>query len=214
MPQLSFGPFDLDLRAGELRQGDEEISMEPRVFALLCCLVENAGRVMQREELSERIWPDAHVTDASLTQAVASLREALGDDPRAPRYVATLPKRGYKFVGNVVRYPLAGIACHIVYGAQEFVLAAGENIIGRSRSAAVRIASDRVSRHHARIIVSAAGATIEDLGSRNGTWLADQRVEKLRDLHDGDQIVIGDIVLWFRISKAEGSGATLPESTP
>jgi DNA-binding winged helix-turn-helix (wHTH) protein len=167
-----FGPFDLDLLSGELRKGSDEVSLEPRVFALLCYLVENAGRVIKREELSEKIWPDTHVSDASLTQAIASLRDALEDEVREPRYVATLPRRGYKFVGKVARdQPAGGSACHIFYGVQDFILAAGENIIGRAGDAAVRIKSDQVSRHHARIMVSTAGATIEDLGSRNGTWV-------------------------------------------
>src|SRR6266511_6246962 len=144
----AFGPFRLDLSSGELRKEADEISLEPRVFALLTYLVENHGRLITREELLEKIWPDAHVSDASLSQAVASLRDALDDDPRKPRYVATVPRRGYKFVGEVsetARNP-RGTAHHVLYGLQDFILAPGENIIGRAGDAAVRVRSDDVSR--------------------------------------------------------------------
>src|ERR1700736_3390650 len=151
----AFGPFRLDLASGELRKAKEEVSQEPRVFALLAYLTENAGRVIPRDELLEKLWPDTHVTDASLSQAVAALREALGDDVHEPLYLVTLPKRGYKFVAKVLedRGATAG-AYHILYGLQDFILAPGENVIGRSGDAAVRIRSDDVSRHHARVIIA------------------------------------------------------------
>src|SRR5712691_4113973 len=66
---------------------------EPRVFGLLAYLVENSGRVIAREELLEKLWPDTNVTDASLSQAVASLRDALDDDVRTPKYLASSAER-------------------------------------------------------------------------------------------------------------------------
>ncbi len=211
MKTYSFGPFHLDLRSGELRNGAEEISLEPRVFSLLAYLVENRGRLMTREELIEKLWPDTHVSDASLSQAIASLRDALEDDVREPRYVVTLPRRGYKFVGKVSEdRTLSGSACHILYGLQDFILASGENIIGRGGDAAVRIRSDQVSRHHARIVVSRNGATIEDLGSRNGTLVRGERIDRPCDLRDGDEILIGGVALLFRVSRATRTTATAP----
>ena len=211
MKSYSFGPLRLDLNTGELRDGANEIPLEPRVFALLVYLVENAGRVIPREELLEAIWPETHVTDDSLSKAVASLRDALRDDVREPRYLLTLPRRGYKFVATVSedRTP-AGCAYHILYGLQDFILAPGENIIGRSGDAAVRIRSDDVSRHHARVIISPNGARIEDLGSRNGTIVGGERIEHPRDLNDGDEIIIGGAKLLFQISRATRSTATAP----
>ena len=211
MKSYAFGPFCLDLNAGELRKEAEEIALEPRVFALLAYLAENSGRVIPREELLEKIWPDTHVTDASLSQAVAALREALDDDVREPLYLVTLPRRGYKFVAEVSEHrpQLAG-AYHLIYGLQDFILAGGENVIGRSGDAAVRIRSDDVSRHHARVIISPDHARIEDLGSRNGTIVNGQRIDQPRELNDGDEIVIGGAKLVFQISRATRSTATAP----
>ena len=207
----AFGSFRLDLSSGELRREAEEIAIEPRVFALLAYLVENSGRVITREELIEKLWPDTHVTDASLSQAVASLRSALDDNAQTPKYLATLPRRGYKFVAKVSedRTP-TGCAYHLLYGLQDFVLAPGENIIGRSGDAAVRIRSDDVSRHHARVVISSTGARIEDLGSRNGTIVSGERIQRPRDLNDGDEIVVGGAKLLFQVSRATRSTATAP----
>jgi DNA-binding winged helix-turn-helix (wHTH) protein len=207
----AFGSFRLDLSSGELRREAEEIAIEPRVFTLLAYLVENSGRVITREELLDKLWPDTHVTDASLSQAVASLRAALHDDVQTPKYLATLPRRGYKFVAKVSEERTAtGCAYHLLYGLQDFVLAPGENIIGRSGDAAVRIRSDDVSRHHARVIISSTGARIEDLGSRNGTIVGGERIQRPRDLNDGDQIIVGGAKLLFQISRATRSTATAP----
>jgi DNA-binding winged helix-turn-helix (wHTH) protein len=209
--RYAFGDFRLDLDSGELRRNEGEIALEPRVFALLTYLVENGGRVISREELLEKLWPDTHVTDASLTQAVASLREALADDVREPLYLMTLPRRGYKFVAKVAqdRNP-SGSGYHILYGLQDFILAAGENVIGRAGDAAVRIRSDDVSRHHARVTISPHGARIEDLGSRNGTIVGGERIDRPRDLIDGDEIIVGGAKLLFQISRATRSTATTP----
>jgi DNA-binding winged helix-turn-helix (wHTH) protein len=206
---FAFGPFELDLRAGELRGEAGNIALEPKVFALVVYLIQRRGELVTREELLEALWRDTNVSDASVTQAVASLRDALGDDARNPRYIATMQRRGYKFVADVIEGGAAKAAYHIVYGLKDFILAPGENIIGRGGDAAVRIASERASRHHARILVSASGAIIEDLGSTNGTIVGGERLDGRRPLQDGDEIVIGDIKLTFHIARPSGTTATV-----
>ncbi len=212
-----FGPFRLDLHGGELLRNKTAVALEPKVIALLSYLVANHGRLISRRELLDSIWPDAHVTDASLSQAMAALREALDDEPRDPRYIATVPRRGYKFIAEVVEEKVPRAAkdavYHLIYGLQDFILAPGENIIGRAGDAAVRIRSDEVSRHHARIVVSSSGVTIEDLGSMNGTLVRGERIERPCDLRDGDEIVIGGLPLSFQISRATRSTATAPKKT-
>lgn len=212
MQTYAFGAFRLDLTRGELRENDREVSLEPRVFALLTYFVENAGRLLSRVELMEKLWPETHVTDASLSQAVAALRTALHDEAQTPRYIDTLPKRGYKFIAEVRADTPPGASYHIVYGLQDFVLAQGENIIGRAGDAAVRIRSDDVSRHHAKVTILSSGARIEDLGSRNGTIVCGERLERPRDLRDGDEIVLGDIKITFHVSQGTLSSATVPRT--
>lgn len=109
---LRFGPFRWDaVNRLVLREGSE-IPLPPRVMAVLECLIERPGQVISRQELIDRVWRDAFVTDTSLAEAVSFLRQALGDDPQNPRYVQTLHRRGYRFVASVEPdaepLPLAG----------------------------------------------------------------------------------------------------------
>jgi len=212
----TFDRFRLDLRGGELLRDNLGVALEPKVFALLSYLVTQRGRLVGRRELLDAIWPDAHVTDASLSQAVASLRTALGDDPRNPRYIDTLPRRGYKFIAEVKEESetIAGeLSYHVVFGLQDFVLGPGEHVIGRAHDAAVRINSGEVSRHHARIVISRTGVTIEDLGSMNGTVVSGERLVDRHELREGDEIRLGTIVLTFHTSGGSKSSVTTPLGT-
>ena len=96
-----FGPFHLDLRRRQLLRGDEVVALTPKAFDLLQVLVIHADRVVEKDELMRRIWPDSYVGEDSLTQNVAVLRKVLGDASDSPRYIATIHKHGYRFVAAV-----------------------------------------------------------------------------------------------------------------
>lgn len=208
---LLFGPFRLDLDAAELTRGARPVRLEPKAFDLLAYMVENPGRLLRREELLDAIWPGAHVTESSLSRAVSLIRAALGDDQP---YIETVSRRGYKFVAAVSRDGGgAAVVCRVAYGLQEFVLAAGENLIGRSPDAAVPIRSPEVSRRHARIVISERGVLIEDLGSRNGTRVRGEPVSGPVPLRDGDEIHLGTVLLRFRAITPGASSMTLPSGS-
>src|ERR1044071_1141899 len=82
-------------------KGTESGDLPPRAFDLLVYLIENRGRVVEKQELFDRVWREAFVTDNALTRAVKDIRRAIGDDAGSPRYIETLPKRGYRFVAEV-----------------------------------------------------------------------------------------------------------------
>jgi len=100
---LRFGVFDVDLRAGELRKNGKLIRLQGQPFQVLVALLENAGRVVTRDDLRQRIWPaDTFVDfDHSLNTAVNKIRESLGDSASSPRFVETLARRGYRFIAPV-----------------------------------------------------------------------------------------------------------------
>jgi len=108
-PSFSFGPYEADLPSGELRKGGTRIKIQDLPLRLLSVLAENQGRVVTREELQKRLWPEDTFVDFEdgLNTGVKKLREALGDDPEKPRYVETVPRRGYRFIAEVkqVRTP-------------------------------------------------------------------------------------------------------------
>ncbi len=97
---LRFSSFEVDLRAGELRKHGARIKLQDQPFQILALLLENPGEVVTREQLRDRLWPaDTFVDfDHSLNSAVKKLRQALNDDPDVPRFIETLPRRGYRFI--------------------------------------------------------------------------------------------------------------------
>ena len=98
---LRFGVFEVDLRSGELRKSGVRIKLQDQPFRLLRILLDHPGELVTREELQRQIWPsDTFVDfDHGLNAAVKRVREALGDTAETPRYIETLPKRGYRFIG-------------------------------------------------------------------------------------------------------------------
>ena len=99
---IRFGTFEVDLRAGELRKQGVKIKLQEQPFQILAMLLANLGQVVTREELRSKLWPaDTFVDfDHSLNKAINKLREALGDSAENPRFVETLPRRGYRFLGS------------------------------------------------------------------------------------------------------------------
>ena len=101
--RIAFGPFDIDVKAGELRRDGTVIPLQDLPFRLLTALVERPGEVVSRTELTERLWGSETFVDATagLNTAVAKLRDALGDNADQPLYIETIPKRGYRFVATI-----------------------------------------------------------------------------------------------------------------
>ena len=95
-----FGPFEVHPGSGELLKHGRRVKLQDQPFRLLVVLLENAGQVVTREQIQSRIWEENTFVDfdASLRVAVRKLREALGDDAENPRYIETVPKRGYRFL--------------------------------------------------------------------------------------------------------------------
>ena len=105
--QYCFGAFTLDLEGGLLRRDGEEVPLRPKSFEVLAYLVERHGRLINREELMQAIWPDVAVTDESVTKCIADIRKALDDDSQ--QLVRTVARRGYLFTAvitaQVVGFP-------------------------------------------------------------------------------------------------------------
>src|ERR671911_1132706 len=100
--RLRFGAFELDVRSRELRKDGVCIRLQEQPFEILRLMLERPGDVVTRDELRQRLWPDGTFVDFehSLNAAVKRLRSALGDDADNPRYVETIPRRGYRFVAG------------------------------------------------------------------------------------------------------------------
>jgi DNA-binding winged helix-turn-helix (wHTH) protein/TolB-like protein/Tfp pilus assembly protein PilF len=96
-----FGPFRLIPAERQLFRDEQLVSLKPKSFDLLVVLVENKGRLIEKEELMRRIWPESFVEEANLSVNVSALRRALGEGPEDHQYVETVPRHGYRFVAEV-----------------------------------------------------------------------------------------------------------------
>src|SRR2546426_7501015 len=104
-PTIQFGTFEIDLRSGELRKAGIRVKLQEQPFKVLTALLERPGEVVSREELRQRIWPDATFGDGdhAVNVAVTKLRTALGDSAELPHVIETLHRRGYRLIANVAR---------------------------------------------------------------------------------------------------------------
>jgi len=212
--------FDGDTRE-VVREGRVR-PVSPKAFALLELLIERRPGAVSRDDIHARLWPDVHVSDANLGNLVVELRTALGDDARKPRLIRTVPRFGYAFKADArpdrgrvetgERAPRFAYRLH--WGRREISLDPGENLIGRDRDAVVWVDDESVSRRHARITVADDGAIIEDLGSKNGTYVGDRRIRDTVELSDRDVVRIGPATLKLRIFKRTGSTLSTVKERP
>ncbi len=210
-----FAEFVFDSGTRELRGRGGPCPLSPKAFACLGALLERRPQAVPRAQLQDRLWPKTFVADTSLRRVIAEIRAALGDDERRPRFVRTVRGFGYAFCGVAEEEGSAGpppaaeaAACRLEWGKREIPLREGENILGRTDDAVAWIDSPRVSRRHARIIVSDGSATIEDLGSKNGTSVSGRRIDRPTPLEGGDQVELGPVLMTFRAFHSTGSTET------
>ena len=215
-----FGEFVLDVDLRQLRGPSGELHLSPKAFDLLVLLVTSRSRVLSKIELQEQLWPGTFVIETNLANLIAEIREALNDDARNPRFIRTAHRVGYAFCGTVADEPDTSRSatavmnfCWLLKDGHRIPLRAGENILGRDLEGTIDIDSGSVSRRHARICVREHDATIQDLESKNGTFLRGQRVSATPvPLSDGDEVRIGSVSLRFRRRSRSDSTMTLAET--
>src|SRR5438477_8846060 len=96
-----FGEFTLDGDQKVLLRNDSPLPLAPKVFDTLLILLDNRGRIVQKEELMKHLWPNSFVEESNLTFNIQQLRKALGDNAREPRFIETVARRGYRFIAEV-----------------------------------------------------------------------------------------------------------------
>ena len=211
-----FDDFTVDSDTRRLLRSGDELHLSPKAFELLTVLIANRARAMSKGDLLQQLWPDTFVQETNLAGLVAELRRVLGDSPDPPKYVRTVHRFGYWFIGEVqddrseAEDATPQVRYWLVWDTRQIALNPGENILGRARDASIWIDAAGVSRHHARIRVEGADATLEDLGSKNGTYVRGRQITSPSALADGDQIRLGSVVITFRIPPPAGSTETRP----
>ena len=196
-----FADCVLDTGKRELLRGGTPVDLTPKAFALLQSLAESHPAAVSKTDLYELLWPGLFVETGNLHTLVAEIRSAVGDDGR--QIIRTVHRFGYALAAEVFTDEVA--AAVLVIGERQLPLRDGETIIGRDF-----IGAPDISRRHARISVKGQSVSIEDLGSKNGTWVGGRRIESAK-LNDGDEIILGRTRAVLRLVRND---ATVTASPP
>jgi len=200
--QISFGGLILDTDTRQLQRNGADVHLSPKALDLLGLLVAERPRALSKSELLDKLWPDTHVTENNLASLIVEIRQAIGDDARTPRFVRTVQRFGYAFKGEAGPAASRTLAegrtdCWLVVGTRRIALTTGENVLGREGDGIIALGSETVSRRHARIVIDDARATLEDLGSKNGTRLKGHLIDGAEPLANGDETGLGAVVITF-----------------
>lgn len=213
---VRFADCRLDLSARRLFRAGVEVHLSPKAFSLLQALVDGRPTALAKSALLERVWPGVFVSEASLARVINEIRTGVGDEATDARIVRTIHGYGYAFVGDAIedtfdapaapedRRPVGWLSS----GAKEFALWEGEQIAGRDPTADLWLESPKVSRQHARISVRGPSALVEDLGSKNGTYVRGERIHAATAVSPGDTVRIGPFTLVFSLASAFGPTET------
>lgn len=169
----------LDTDTRTLFRDGQPIAITPKAFTLLETLGGHYPTAVSKETLYETLWPGVFVEEGNLHTLIAEVRSAIGDTDHS--LIVTKHRFGYA----IANLQTETIAAHLVIGSLHLPLRIGETLLGRDV-----IGTPDVSRRHARIIIDAGEATIEDLGSKNGTWLDGERVTSAT-VRDGAELILG-----------------------
>lgn len=212
--RVRFAEYSLDTEARQLFQGAREVHLSPKAFELLKLLVDNRPRAISKKELLDKIWPDVFVSDASLARSVSEIRDAIGEHSRTDGFLQTVHGFGYRFASAGVTEtqnnapPADGPVCWLIGRNLEFRVLDGEHVVGREPGVSIWLDSPKVSRNHARVTVHGRDASIEDLASKNGTFVGGVRISQATRLNPGDEIQIGPIRLQFKVVEGPGNTET------
>jgi DNA-binding winged helix-turn-helix (wHTH) protein len=216
--QIRFGDCVIDSDTRELLLRGSAVHVSPKAFQFLELLLESRPRALSKGEIHEKLWPGTFVSDGTLTSLLAEVRSAIEDEAHEPRFVRTVQRFGYAFSGAAeeVRAPRRKSAPRVAYrlfwGPREIALEEGETILGRDPDATAFIDHTSVSRHHARIVIAGDRVTVEDLQSKNGTFLGGKKLDAPAPLADGGELKLGSVSLKFRVFPLTGSTATADDS--
>lgn len=184
-----FGEFTFDDGSHLLLRGRIEQHLSPKARQLLHLLLLNRSRAVSRKELYDALWPATFVCETNLSSVISELRRALDDT--SGRFIRTVHGFGYSFAGEVsLAQPRPVAAAMMICDDERHPLYDGENSVGRALDCSIVLTDPTVSRHHAVIFISHDEITVQDLRSKNGTYVGDQRITRAV-VRDHEPILFG-----------------------
>jgi DNA-binding winged helix-turn-helix (wHTH) protein len=201
--RLKFGDCSFDMGTRGLLRSGRPVPLSDRASALLRVLLRQSPQPATNEELASALWPETASPDGRIAGLILELRGAIERAGEAEMLQRTSAPDGYAIAASVAEdrrpvVPGLGYRYCLFWDDREIPLEKGENVIGRDRETHLQIDERDVSRRHALVVIEGDHATLQDLGSSNGTFCNDRRVEKPVTLSDGDRIAVGPVHLVYR----------------
>lgn len=212
MPRFRFDQFCLDSEQKALLRGGEPVRLTPRAFRLLETLIRQRPKAMSKRDLLDSVWSGSFVEEANLKTLVLEIRTAIEARGGRPDVIRTVFGFGYAFAANVEEEVPGDsrAAVTVCWNDRRVLLPEGQHLIGRRGDCAVSIDAPSVSRVHARLDVTRDVMRIEDLRSKNGTFVAGRRVEEPTELFDRGEVKIGEVIVAItRITARDASTLTV-----
>jgi DNA-binding winged helix-turn-helix (wHTH) protein len=204
-----FGDVQVDTAARQATRAGAPAHLTKKAFDLLVLLIEQRPDVVSKEDIHARLWPDTFVSESSVQALISEIRQALEGGARG--IVRTVHGVGYAFASNVTEVARdtrsRAARAWLLADTWRVPLHDGDNVLGRGSDDVIAIDAPGISRRHARISIGEE-VTIEDLGSKNGTWLRDHRLTASALLTDGDHVRLGSVLFTFRLARAMESTDT------
>jgi DNA-binding winged helix-turn-helix (wHTH) protein len=215
--KYTFGSVRVDADARSVSSDAGPLRLTRKAFDLLILLLESRPNAVSKAQISDRLWPSVFVTESSLQTLVREIRQVI-DEPGSERsWIRTVYGVGYGFDGSVVLsgepadpLPTTRPTAWLIGESTRVGLFTGENILGRGDDV-IDIDLPTISRRHACIVINDGTTTLEDLGSKNGTWVGEERVTGPRTLCDGNVVGLGSVRFTFCLAKPPASTASLDE---
>jgi DNA-binding winged helix-turn-helix (wHTH) protein len=210
---LTFHDLSFNAATRQVARRGEEIKLTRKAFDLLSMLIERRPEAVSKEDIHARLWPDTFVAEITLHSLVSEIRRAIGDDTTKPTFIRTVHGFGYAFIcqadesGRAPEPERRRVRGWLIWNTERVQVFDGENLFGRGDVDVVELPSSTVSRRHARISFEQE-PWIEDLGSKNGTFVGDKQITTRVRLTDGDRVRLGSFLLTFRLAQPPDATAT------
>ncbi|HEY1308888.1 MAG TPA: winged helix-turn-helix domain-containing protein [Vicinamibacterales bacterium] len=213
---LDFRDLSFDAAIRQVSRGGREVKLTRKAFDLLALLIEHRPKAVSKDDIHSRLWPDTFVAEITLHSLVSEIRRSIGDHSGEPQFIRTVHGFGYAFIapgGERIEAPSRGqrrVRGWLIRDTERLHVFDGENLFGRGDAEVIELPSTTVSRRHARINVD-EDVWLEDLGSKNGTFIGDRQVTGRVRLSDGDRVRFGSLLMTFRVVRS--ADATQTQST-
>jgi len=210
---LTFQGLSFDAASRVVSKDGRELRLTRKAFDLLAFLIERRPNAVSKDDIHTRLWPETFVAEITLHSLISEIRRAIGDDSGDPQFIRTVHGFGYAFIAAGAAAAHSGprrVRGWLIRDTERLQVFDGENLFGRGDADVIELPSTTVSRRHARICVD-HDAWLEDLGSKNGTFIGERQITEPVRLSDGDRVRFGSLLLTFRLARS--ADATKTQST-